>query len=142
MELVDENEGYYDEEVVDFLDGEVLPEFSLSTQAVPPLNTANIRARIYHDSNREVSDLPSLKQDDRDDKRAEIPENLNSRANLTLEERPAQDCSRETGVKDLLSQILNDPYEQDQTSTTDTDPFLPIQYTDEEPDFAPLSQKR
>ncbi len=31
MELVDENEGYYDEEVVDFLDGEVLPEFSLST---------------------------------------------------------------------------------------------------------------
>ena len=31
MELVDENEGYYDEEVVDFLDGEELPEFSLST---------------------------------------------------------------------------------------------------------------
>jgi hypothetical protein len=30
MELVDENEGYYDEEVVDFLDGETLPEFSLS----------------------------------------------------------------------------------------------------------------
>ena len=29
--MVDENEGYYDEEVVDFLDGEVLPEFSLST---------------------------------------------------------------------------------------------------------------
>ena len=31
MELVDENEGYYDEEVVDFLDGDVLPEFRLST---------------------------------------------------------------------------------------------------------------
>jgi hypothetical protein len=31
MELVDENEGYYDEEVVDFLSGETLPEFSLSS---------------------------------------------------------------------------------------------------------------
>ena len=61
MELVDENEGYYDEEVVDFLDGEVLPEFSLSTQAVPPLSTANIRARLYDDSNREVGDLLLLK---------------------------------------------------------------------------------
>ena len=104
MELVDENEGYYDEEVVDFLDGEVLPEFSLSTQAVPPLSTANIRARLYDDSNREVGDLLLLKLDDRDGRGAEIPENLNSRADLTLEERPAQDCSREiVGVKDLLS---------------------------------------
>ncbi len=61
MELVDENEGYYDEEVVDFLDGEVLPQFSLSTQNVPPLNTANIRARLYDDSDREVGDLLLLK---------------------------------------------------------------------------------
>ncbi len=29
MEMVDENEGYYDEEVINFMDGEELPTFSM-----------------------------------------------------------------------------------------------------------------
>ncbi len=47
MELVDENEGYYDEEVVDFLSGEALPEFSLSSQPLAVQSSASTRARLY-----------------------------------------------------------------------------------------------
>ena len=49
MELVDENEGYYDEEdeeVVDFLKGEQIPTFSLN-QAVTQDSQSNQRAKMY-----------------------------------------------------------------------------------------------
>ena len=66
MELVDENEGYYDEEVVDFLSGESLPEFTLSTQSTAnkAASSANSRARLYEDkSETEENALDSSVKD-------------------------------------------------------------------------------
>lgn len=66
MELVDENEGYYDEEVVDFLSGESLPEFTLSTKSTTnkAASSANSRARLYEDkSETEENALDSSVKD-------------------------------------------------------------------------------
>ena len=60
MELVDENEGYDDEEdsdgVVDFLAGEELPTFSLNHQTNVQLNR-NEREKFYQEE--VVSDAPT-----------------------------------------------------------------------------------
>ena len=78
MELVDENEGYYDEEVVDFLDGETLPEFSLSAQTVPPQNSTSVRARLYDDTESEIGLLHLPQNVKSEGKGAEIIAGSNS----------------------------------------------------------------
>lgn len=120
MELVDENEGYYDEEdetgaVVDFLAGEELPTFSLKPQALE--NTKNDRAKFY--------------------KEAEEP--CDSSAKNVLSPKVVKKVAEFKPV-DSLSQVLNDPYLDRSAATTisqtDDDDCQPIQCDDEdEPDF-------
>jgi hypothetical protein len=59
MELVDENEGYYDEEdcaneVVDFLAGESLPKFSLKPTSLKNSSQNNDRTKFYADIDPEL----------------------------------------------------------------------------------------
>lgn len=89
MELVDENEGYYDEEddagVVDFMQGEQLPTFSLG--ALKPDQQNNERAKQY-------SQVPSAETGTAE---AAVKPKL-----VTVEKQASP-------VADLR-QVLNDPY--------------------------------
>ena len=87
MELVDENEGYYDEEedVVDFMQGEQLPTFSLG--AVKSDQQKNERAKQY-------SQMPPAETGTTE---GDVKPKL-----VTVEKQAPSEAD--------LRQVLNDPY--------------------------------
>lgn len=88
MELVDENEGYYDEEgeeVVDFMQGEQMPTFSLN-KVSPQQQQPNERAKQYSQPPAETG------------------------TTATKAPTASEEANNAEAVEADLRQVLNDPY--------------------------------